>query len=166
MHRRTSACPTAGCSTTSMPGSPCAQPTTSSSPTPNISDITGLNEFSFKLMCFRKFFISLHCYSNSRQKYRLLCRYVYHICTFFVIYFITQPSLLTVSISFIKKTIVMLSVATQWLSKNKKIPCKSNDLQGINFLSPYPEEYLFSNQFMEDLGKIYRLKKYFPTFEK
>ena len=119
MHRRTSACPTAGCSTTSMPGSPCAQPTTSSSPTPNISDITGLNKFSFKLMCFRKFFISLHCYSNSRQKYRLLCRYVYHICTFFVIYFITQPSLLTVSISFIKKTIVMLSVATQWLPKNK-----------------------------------------------
>ena len=29
----------------------------------------------------------------------------------------------------------------------------------------YPEEYLFSNQFMEDLGKIYRLKKYFPSFE-
>ena len=34
-------------------------------------------------------------------------------------------------------------------------------------LSPfqYPEEYLFSNQFMEDLERIYRLRKYFPSFE-
>ena len=33
-------------------------------------------------------------------------------------------------------------------------------------LSPlYPKEYLFSKQFMEDLEKIYRLKKYFPNFD-
>jgi len=29
----------------------------------------------------------------------------------------------------------------------------------------YPEDYLFSNQFMEDLAKIYRLRKYFPSFD-
>jgi hypothetical protein len=29
----------------------------------------------------------------------------------------------------------------------------------------YPEEYLFSNQFMEDLERICRLRKYFPSFE-
>ena len=32
-------------------------------------------------------------------------------------------------------------------------------------LFQYPEEYLFSNQFMEDLERIYRLRKYFPSFE-
>jgi hypothetical protein len=29
----------------------------------------------------------------------------------------------------------------------------------------YPEDYLFSNQFMEDLGRIYRLKKVIPDPE-
>ena len=29
----------------------------------------------------------------------------------------------------------------------------------------YPVDYLFSNQFMEDLAKIYRLRKYFPSFD-
>jgi hypothetical protein len=29
----------------------------------------------------------------------------------------------------------------------------------------YPEDYLFSNQFMEDLGRIYQLRKYFPSFD-
>ena len=29
----------------------------------------------------------------------------------------------------------------------------------------YSEDYLFSNRFMEDLAKIYRLRKYFPSFD-
>ena len=29
----------------------------------------------------------------------------------------------------------------------------------------YTEDYLFSNQFMEDLGRIYSLRKYFPSFD-
>ena len=29
----------------------------------------------------------------------------------------------------------------------------------------YPDDYLFSNQFMEDLGRIYQLRKYFPSFD-
>ena len=29
----------------------------------------------------------------------------------------------------------------------------------------YPKDYLFSNQFMEDLGRIYSLRKYFPSFD-
>ena len=29
----------------------------------------------------------------------------------------------------------------------------------------YPVDYLFSNLFMEDLTKIYRLRKYFPSFD-
>ena len=28
-----------------------------------------------------------------------------------------------------------------------------------------PVDYLFSNQFMEDLGRIYSLRKYFPSFD-
>ena len=28
----------------------------------------------------------------------------------------------------------------------------------------YTEDYLFSNRFMEDLGRIYSLRKYFPSF--
>jgi hypothetical protein len=29
----------------------------------------------------------------------------------------------------------------------------------------YTEDYLFSNQIMEDLGRIYGLRKYFPSFD-
>jgi hypothetical protein len=29
----------------------------------------------------------------------------------------------------------------------------------------YSEDYLFSNRFMEDLARIYRLRKYFPSFQ-
>ena len=32
-------------------------------------------------------------------------------------------------------------------------------------LKIYPKDYLFSNQFMEDLGSIYSLRKYFPSFD-
>lgn len=44
------------------------------------------------------------------------------------------------------------------LPKNKK---------GLTIVNPflYPEDYLFSKQFMEDLGRIYRLRKYFPSFD-
>ena len=28
-----------------------------------------------------------------------------------------------------------------------------------------PKDYLFSKQFMEDLGRIYQLRKYFPSFD-
>ena len=28
-----------------------------------------------------------------------------------------------------------------------------------------PVDYLFSNQFMEDSGRIYSLRKYFPSFD-
>ena len=37
--------------------------------------------------------------------------------------------------------------------------------KSFELLLLYPEEYLFSNQFMEDLERIYRLRKYFPSFE-
>ena len=46
------------------------------------------------------------------------------------------------------------------LAKNKK-----PHNQAITRLSSYPEDYLFSNQFMEDLGRIYRLKKVIPDPE-
>ena len=29
----------------------------------------------------------------------------------------------------------------------------------------HPEDYLFSNQFLEDLARIYRLREYFPSFD-
>lgn len=44
--------------------------------------------------------------------------------------------------------------------KNRK-PLKIKDLR----FKWYPVDYLFSNQFMEDLGRIYQLRKYFPSFD-
>ena len=38
---------------------------------------------------------------------------------------------------------------------------KINYLQGF----VYPVDYLFSNQFMEDLGRIYQLRKSFQSFD-
>ena len=29
----------------------------------------------------------------------------------------------------------------------------------------HSEDYLFSNQFLEDLARIYRLREYFPSFD-
>ena len=43
---------------------------------------------------------------------------------------------------------------------------KSQILENQRFaILSYPVDYLFSNQFMEDLEKIYRLRKYFPSFD-
>lgn len=49
---------------------------------------------------------------------------------------------------------------TMWGKKTEK-PSQNALCEG--FL--YPEDYLFSNQFMEDLGRIYRLKKVIPDPE-
>ena len=42
--------------------------------------------------------------------------------------------------------------------------CKQLAFNAYRILS-YTEDYLFSNQFMEDLGRIYQLRKYFPSFD-
>ena len=42
---------------------------------------------------------------------------------------------------------------------------KSLKIKDLRF-EGYPEDYLFSNRFMEDLGRIYRLKKVIPDPEK
>ena len=41
---------------------------------------------------------------------------------------------------------------------------KSSKIKDLRFVV-YPVDYLFSNQFMEDLGRIYQLRKYFPSFD-
>ena len=47
--------------------------------------------------------------------------------------------------------------------QNPKEKCKCLKIKHLHFVE-YPVDYLFSNQFMEDLAKIYRLRKYFPSF--
>ena len=54
-------------------------------------------------------------------------------------------------------------VVQMWckIQKNNRKSLKIKDLR----FKGYPEDYLFSNQFMEDLGRIYSLRKYFPSFD-
>ena len=54
-------------------------------------------------------------------------------------------------------------VVQMWCKIQKKNR-KSLKIKDLRF-KMYPEDYLFSNQFMEDLAKIYRLRKYFPSFD-
>ena len=49
-----------------------------------------------------------------------------------------------------------------WQKGKRKMQVFEN--QALAFVR-YPEDYLFSNQFMEDLGRIYRLKKVIPDPE-
>ena len=51
-------------------------------------------------------------------------------------------------------------VGKMWGKKTEK-PSQNALYEGFM----YPEDYLFSNQFMEDLGRIYRLKKVIPDPE-
>ena len=55
------------------------------------------------------------------------------------------------------------SVVQMWCKIQKK-NCKSLKINDLWFKG-YPKDYLFSNQFMEDLGRIYSLRKYFPSFD-
>ena len=48
--------------------------------------------------------------------------------------------------------------------QNPKENRKSLKIKDLRFKG-YPDDYLFSNQFMEDLGRIYSLRKYFPSFD-
>ena len=50
-------------------------------------------------------------------------------------------------------------------AKKEKEKCKCLKIKHLCFVFWYPVDYLFSNQFMEDLAKIYRLRKYFPSFD-
>ena len=55
------------------------------------------------------------------------------------------------------------SVVQAWCKREKE-KCKCLIFKHLHFVG-YPVDYLFSNQFMEDLAKIYRLRKYFPSFD-
>ena len=48
--------------------------------------------------------------------------------------------------------------------QNQKKNRKSLKIKDWRF-KMYPVDYLFPNQFMEDLGRIYQLRKYFPSFD-
>ncbi len=54
-------------------------------------------------------------------------------------------------------------VVQMWCKIQKK-NLKFLEIKGLRFRR-YPVDYLFSNQFMEDLGRIYQLRKYFPSFD-
>ena len=55
------------------------------------------------------------------------------------------------------------SVVQPWCKREKE-KCKCLKIKHLHFVG-YPDDYLFSNQFMEDLGRIYRLKKVIPDPE-
>ena len=57
-----------------------------------------------------------------------------------------------------------LNYVLQTWCKNQKKNRKSLKIKDLRFRG-YPDAYLFSNQFMEDLGRIYQLRKYFPSFD-
>ena len=59
--------------------------------------------------------------------------------------------------------IYKFSVVQPWCKTQKKNR-KSLEIKDLRF-EGYPKDYLFSNQFMEDLGRIYSLRKYFPSFD-
>ena len=61
----------------------------------------------------------------------------------------------------LKKLVLIAPIPWCKNQKKNRKPLKTKDLRFIM----YPEDYLFSNQFMEDLGRIYQLRKYFPSFE-
>ena len=50
-----------------------------------------------------------------------------------------------------------------WYKKEKE-KCKYSKIKHLHFVG-YLDDYLFSNQFMEDWGRIYQLRKYFPSFD-
>jgi len=60
----------------------------------------------------------------------------------------------------LKKPVLIAHSVVQKPKENRK-SLKIKDLR----FKMYPVDYLFSNQFMEDLAKIYRLRKYFPSFD-
>ncbi len=60
-------------------------------------------------------------------------------------------------------SICKIFVVQPWCKKQKENR-KSLKIKDLRFKG-YPEDYLFSNQFMEDLGRIYSLRKYFPSFD-
>ena len=55
-------------------------------------------------------------------------------------------------------------VVQPWCKKEKE-NCTCLIFKHLHFVG-YSEDYLFSNRFMEDLGRIYRLKKVIPDPEK
>ena len=59
--------------------------------------------------------------------------------------------------------IYKIFVVQMWCKRGKE-KCKCLKVKRLHFIW-YPEDYLFSNQFMEDLGRIYRLKKVIPDPE-
>ena len=58
-----------------------------------------------------------------------------------------------------QKKIIPILIGREPFFNNSGVP--------VNTETPllYPVDYLFSNQFMEDLGRIYQLRKYFPSFD-
>ena len=58
----------------------------------------------------------------------------------------------------------LLHYVVQMWCKDQKKNRKSLIFKDLRFKG-YPVDYLFSNQFMEDLGRIYSLRKYFPSFD-
>ena len=59
-----------------------------------------------------------------------------------------------------------LKDSIMWCNRGAKSKKKNASVwKSSTCISLYPEDYLFSNQFMEDLGRIYRLKKVIPDPE-
>ncbi len=63
----------------------------------------------------------------------------------------------------LKKLVLIVHPAVQPSCKTQKKNRKSLKIKDLRLR--YPVYYLFSNQFMEDSGRIYSLRKYFPTFD-
>ena len=58
----------------------------------------------------------------------------------------------------------LTGAVTKWLGLRSRYKQKRLSI-ALSLFCLYSEDYLFSNQFMEDLGRIYSLRKYFPSFD-
>ncbi len=64
----------------------------------------------------------------------------------------------------LKKPVLIAPLRGANVLQNPKEKSQILEIKDLRF-KRYPVDYLFSNQFMEDLTKIYRLRKYFPSFD-
>ena len=79
---------------------------------------------------------------------------------------VALSSKITINHSFYGRAVRVSELWLEWLNcvvQKGKRKMQVFENKHLHFVW-YPVDYLFSNQFMEDLGRIYQLRKYFPSF--
>lgn len=64
----------------------------------------------------------------------------------------------------LKKPVLIAPLRGANVVQNPKEKSQILEIKDLRF-KRYPVDYLFSNQFIEEFGRIYQLRKYFPSFD-